>query len=96
LKVDVSVVPLRTCQSVYRRRKPQTTQMCAIGAIGKDSCAGDSGGPLMKLVAENRSHFIYVAGVLSYGPKKCGSPGKPAIYTKVSEFVHWILETIKP
>jgi secreted trypsin-like serine protease len=95
LKVDVSVVPLETCKSVHGISL-QTTQMCAGGEEGKDSCVGDSGGPLMKLVTENRNQFFYAAGVVSYGPKLCGTAGKPAIYTKVSEYVHWILETIKP
>jgi secreted trypsin-like serine protease len=47
---------------------------------------GDSGGPLM-LPIENQ---YYLMGIVSYGPKICGEPGHPGVYTRVSYFVDWI------
>jgi secreted trypsin-like serine protease len=96
LKVGVGAVPLATCQSVYPSKGLWTKQLCAGGADGKDSCSGDSGGPLMKDATDNRVQYYYVAGVVSFGPTPCGQQGKPGVYTKVSEYIDWILETIKP
>jgi secreted trypsin-like serine protease len=94
LKVDVNVLPLETCKRVYPNRNLWIKQMCAGGEDGKDSCQGDSGGPLMKLV--NGKGYFYIAGIVSYGPIPCGRQGKPGVYTKVSEYEDWILETLKP
>jgi secreted trypsin-like serine protease len=96
LKVNVDVVPLIMCQSVYRRENLWTKQLCAGGVEGKDSCNGDSGGPLMKDVTDNINQYFYIAGVVSFGPSRCGTKDKPGVYTKVSEYVDWILETLRP
>jgi secreted trypsin-like serine protease len=52
-----------------------------------DTCNGDSGGPL---IAVNKTGEYYLAGVTSRG---FGCEGK-GVYTKVSAFETWILETI--
>jgi secreted trypsin-like serine protease len=61
--------------------------------IGKDSCQGDSGGPLMKYMNDNGQNYWYLAGVVSFG-KGCGREDTPAIYTKVSEYIPWIMDKI--
>ena len=59
---------------------------------GKDTCKGDSGGPL---VTRTISGTYYQAGIVSYGSKNCAS-GVPAIYTRVSGFVDWIIDNLEP
>ncbi|CAF1014548.1 unnamed protein product [Didymodactylos carnosus] len=56
-----------------------------------DSCAGDSGSPLM--IVENNRYVA--AGLVSYGNKQCDSSESPGIYTRISFYSQWINQTIK-
>ncbi|KOB68749.1 Prophenol oxidase activating enzyme 3 [Operophtera brumata] len=97
LHVDLPYVSPDTCQNAYRAPGRNVAlwkgQMCAGGQPGKDSCKGDSGGPLMY---ENTDKRIYeVMGVVSFGPSPCGLPDIPGVYTKVYEYDTWIRSQIK-
>jgi len=67
-------------------------QICAGGERGKDSCNGDSGGPLF---AHDRSvpsidGYPWVQiGVVSHGTDPCGA-GLPGVYTNISYYMDWI------
>ena len=37
----------------------------------------------------------YQMGVVSFGSKKCGL-GKPAVYTRVTAYLDWIKDNMKP
>ncbi|GGJ18588.1 S1 family peptidase [Deinococcus roseus] len=50
---------------------------------GKDSCNGDSGGPL----ARSYNGRFYILGIVSYGPEECRGEG---VYTRVGKYVSWI------
>ncbi|XP_050511896.1 phenoloxidase-activating factor 1 isoform X1 [Diabrotica virgifera virgifera] len=96
LKVDL---PFRTrddCMTAFRSARLRLTeaQICAGGEDGKDSCKGDSGGPLMKRSNENYLQW-YQEGIVSFGNEDCGTAGLPGIYTKVSKFVSWIHSRVK-
>ncbi|XP_014372110.2 CLIP domain-containing serine protease 2 [Papilio machaon] len=95
LSVDLPIVPREECQAVYNGSpKIQATQLCAGGVQDKDSCGGDSGGPLMypgRTVAGVR----YVQrGIVSYGSKRCGVGGFPGVYTNVAYYMDWILDNM--
>ncbi|KAL0860349.1 hypothetical protein ABMA27_009750 [Loxostege sticticalis] len=96
LHVGLPFVSQRECQPAYNvsRRKVALWQgqMCAGGELGKDSCKGDSGGPLMY---EN-GRIYEVLGVVSFGPTPCGLEDIPGVYSKVSEYVRWIKSNIEP
>lgn len=99
LKATVSGVSLRDCNNVYSRQgiNLSNKQLCAGGEIGVDSCRGDSGGPLIGLDRTSAiKPYNFIAGVVSFGPTPCGLPGWPGVYTKVSEYVDWIKENVKP
>merc|ERR1712050_295600 len=69
------------------------TILCAVGVGQKDSCNGDSGGPLFKM--ENREWKIY--GIVSYGKANCGGGAEgdiPAVYANVENYSDWIEKTI--
>lgn len=50
---------------------------------GKDSCNGDSGGPL----ARRYNSKNYILGIVSYGPTECRGEG---VYTRVGKYASWI------
>ncbi|KAL9703849.1 hypothetical protein quinque_007367 [Culex quinquefasciatus] len=88
LKVTLDVLDHKKCVDVYRSSRValRDTQLCAGGKEGKDTCRGDSGGPLMRSVDGN----YYLIGVISWGAAQCGTKGIPALYTNVAMFVDWI------
>lgn len=93
LKVNLTINSHQECSPAYRRNgialKP--VHLCAGGQSGKDTCTGDSGGPLMRAMAG----AWYLLGVVSYGPSKCGSFGVSGIYVNVAEYIDWIQENIQ-
>jgi secreted trypsin-like serine protease len=66
--------------------------MCAGGEKGKDSCRGDSGGPL--IIEDETEGTFYLAGIVSYGSIGCGAYDAPAIYTRVALYSDWIKENV--
>lgn len=70
LQVQIKGVGQSTCDSRYNLIGNQIvdTQVCAGGDPNKDSCNGDSGGPLMGFARTNGVAYTYLAGLVSYGP----------------------------
>lgn len=64
-------------------------QLCAGSSDGRDTCKGDSGGPLQVKV-EEKGCLYHVVGITSWGNDACGLGLAVAIYTKVSSYVNWI------
>nr|CAD7428580.1 unnamed protein product [Timema monikensis] len=96
LQTNVPVVPLSRCASIYQAAVPITVrQLCAGGKVG-DSCSGDSGGPLFQLGdVDDETRFVQF-GIVSFGPKRCGTPDKPGVYTRVGYYMDWILDNLHP
>ncbi|RZF47480.1 hypothetical protein LSTR_LSTR007407 [Laodelphax striatellus] len=98
MKVSLDINPLDVCRKSYslsRRQFPQGVHdsvLCA-GVLtgGKDTCQGDSGGPLVIAVDDPFCMYCLI-GVTSFG-LFCGFK-TPAIYTRVSYFVPWIVENV--
>lgn len=52
------------------------------------------GGPLMIKDLKDDHGPYYIAGILSYGAADCGSASVPSVYTKVADYLEWILDEI--
>ncbi|XP_062549192.1 CLIP domain-containing serine protease B4-like [Armigeres subalbatus] len=97
MHVSVPRVTLQQCRRKYPAANIDERQICAGGQPGKDSCKGDSGGPLMEIVSSTGHQAqpaFYMMGVVSYG-KECGLENVPGVYTKVNRFADWILSHIE-
>ncbi|XP_076682500.1 CLIP domain-containing serine protease HP8-like, partial [Andrena cerasifolii] len=99
LKLSLSIADKEQCQTTYRTSGVSLGygQICAGGETGKDSCTGDSGGPLMsrERVRDGTGRWS-VVGVVSFGPSPCGKHGWPGVYTRIIDFVPWIVSKMRP
>ena len=94
--VKVPILSNQECEEMYRKARHnlfvRDTIVCAGYAIGgKDSCEGDSGGPLA--VRDGPEARWTLAGIVSNGIK-CAEPNLPGIYTRISEYEDWIVKTV--
>ncbi|ETI41494.1 hypothetical protein PPTG_03295 [Phytophthora nicotianae INRA-310] len=82
--VDVEIITNKKCAKLYSYAAENSTVddsvICAGLGGGKDSCNGDSGGPLLV-------HDV-VVGITSSGPDECGV--LPATYARVSNALSFI------
>ena len=65
---------------------PETMLCAGVLAGGKDSCDGDSGGPLLVQAVDGWR----VAGITSWGAKVCAEKNRPGVYTRVAAERAWI------
>ncbi|XP_019874888.1 CLIP domain-containing serine protease B9 [Aethina tumida] len=93
MKVDVPSYDHQSCREKFQALELTVTdkQICAGGVKGKDSCTGDSGGPLM--MTPNGTVW-YAAGLVSYG-LGCAREGWPGVYTSIPHYVPWIKSEIR-
>ncbi|CAO1358462.1 unnamed protein product [Diamesa serratosioi] len=98
LKVQVQAVPNETCDQKFINSGVKLTskQICAGGKKGQDSCTGDSGGGLIHETVSNGVPCWFLAGIVSFGPVKCGTENVPGVYTKVDQYYNWVLSKMEP
>lgn len=91
MQVGLSVFPETKCAQVSSYRGSLGPGVICAGSViaGRDSCSGDSGGPLTRSQGRER----VLVGVVSWG-KGCALPGVPALYTNVGNYLTWI-EAVK-
>jgi len=90
--VDLPTVPLRECQKRYGDDVGEKHICAGYLEGGRDSCKGDSGGPLM--ISNGLSGWTLI-GVTSWG-NGCGrADGNYGVYTRVSSYADWIQSTIR-
>lgn len=82
-EVELPILTTRECQKFFG--KSVTNNMICTLKTGRDSCSGDSGGPL-SWSRENRYHLV---GLVSWGVG-CAGEDSPGVYTKVTNYLPWI------
>jgi len=88
MKVDVKVWENTRCKKSYGSKAPGgiTSHMLCASDHQKDSCSGDSGGPLFDCPWQGPCTQI---GIVSWGIG-CAQPQFPGVYTRVTEMLPWI------
>ncbi|CAH2005771.1 unnamed protein product [Acanthoscelides obtectus] len=89
--ISIPVVSLKQCQAIFLKSNIDEGNHYCAGGEGRDSCVGDSGGPMMKSFVDGSSRTYFIFGLVSYGSDVCGYP---AVYTNVPEHIKWILDKI--
>jgi hypothetical protein len=94
-EVDVPVVDLAVANASAEYEGTLTENMLPAGFAegGKDSCSGDSGGPLM--VPSPLAPGWMQAGVVSFGAG-CALPDVYGIYTRIGNFRDFVTGHIRP
>ena len=86
LGVDIRIISVAQCNA-YWGTVIQDKQVCAgIAEGGKDSCFGDSGGPLLTKNGEQ-------VGIVSFSDG-CAKANVPAVYTRISGYKDFITKGI--
>ena len=70
--------------------KNNSTVPTCDGKQCKDTCAGDSGGPMLSNELSPLKRYA-VIGITSFGVK-CADPDYPGVYTRVDNYLDWIAQ----
>ncbi|XP_037668859.1 tissue-type plasminogen activator isoform X1 [Choloepus didactylus] len=98
-EAHVRLYPSSRCTSQHLFNRTITNNMLCAGdtrsggnqANLHDACHGDSGGPLV-CMKDNRMTLV---GIISWG-LGCGQKDVPGIYTKVTNYLDWIRDNMRP
>uniref|UniRef100_A0A8C3BJU4 Uncharacterized protein n=1 Tax=Cairina moschata TaxID=8855 RepID=A0A8C3BJU4_CAIMO len=89
MKVRLPVVSMDTCQRATDRILTDNMFCAGYATEAADACKGDSGGPFV--VPYHNTWFLL--GIVSWG-EGCAEKGKYGVYTRVSNYIAWIKETV--
>ncbi|TMS20546.1 Transmembrane protease serine 9 [Larimichthys crocea] len=85
-KAAVNIIDDADCQQSYGNVLTPSMMCAGYMEGGRDTCLGDSGGPL---TCRHLSGQWFIAGVTSWG-HGCGRIGYPGVYTRVTTIRKWI------
>lgn len=88
LEVTVPIWTHKECTAAFLESVTDDNICAAAYEGGKDSCSGDSGGPLNYKLENGR---WVVIGIVSWGIG-CAAKGSPGVYVKVANFLPWIIK----
>lgn len=89
-EVDVPIISDLDCSNTVNGNELIEDVMLCAGETGKDSCYGDSGGPLF--VPDGNGWFVQ-AGIVSWG-YGCADADAPGVYSEVEALSGWVLSAI--
>ncbi|EDM07521.1 rCG54431 [Rattus norvegicus] len=85
--VNIHLLSNEKCIETYKNIETDVTLCAGEMDGGKDTCTGDSGGPL---ICDG-----VLQGLTSGGATPCAKPKTPAIYAKLIKFTSWIKKVMK-
>ncbi|KAL7025311.1 hypothetical protein ACKWTF_013446 [Chironomus riparius] len=91
-KAKLKIKDISTCRNYLDNENVDSSQICA-GDKTRDTCSGDSGGPLQIISPKNKCVNIIV-GITSFGSQYCGVENSVAVYTKVAAYLTWIEQKV--
>jgi len=93
MKVNVRVWDNGDCRESYGSNAPGgiTSHMLCASLPDKDSCSGDSGGPLFDCP---RAGPCTQVGIVSWGIG-CAKANYPGVYTRVTSMLTWITNIVE-
>lgn len=90
-KVSIRVKDQLKCKEAYGQRGVTIRdKMFCASEDGKDTCTGDSGGPLLKYEYGK----VTIVGITSFGIG-CAHPLYPGVYTNVAKYMDWINQYVE-
>ncbi|KAK7601270.1 hypothetical protein V9T40_008711 [Parthenolecanium corni] len=102
LKAEISFAADSECTATYKgdsrlaKGYDPATMICAGDkGHGRDTCTGDSGGPLQVQIPDWTCMYSQV-GIISYGKLICGQKNVSSIYTKILPYIPWIQSIVWP
>ncbi|XP_012609650.2 kallikrein-1 [Microcebus murinus] len=84
--VDLEIMPNDVCDRAHPQKVTEFMLCAGHLAGGKDTCVGDSGGPLI-------CNGV-LQGLISWGHVPCANPNMPSLYLKLQKYIEWIKETM--
>lgn len=92
MEVSVPPVPMPLCKQLLEPGPTIPDKTVCAGEYGKDTCRGDSGGPLFRRVQGSTAQAVQF-GITSFG-SGCGRRDRPGVYTRVAAYTDWIRKTM--
>lgn len=94
MQAELPVVSGKDCNDRNSYNGAITPRMICAGptAGGKDSCDGDSGGPL--IVKDGNGHWRLQVGIVSWGADICALRNKYGVYSRLAVLSNWVRTTI--
>ncbi|XP_066586306.1 coagulation factor X isoform X2 [Prorops nasuta] len=94
-EAKIPIVSEETCRDAYMDHRITENMFCAGYRHRKtDSCAGDSGGPLLCRDYKKSENPWTIFGITSFGDG-CGKRSKLGVYTRITNYIHWINKVMK-
>lgn len=87
--VEVNYIPNDECNRDLFDEVTDNMFCAGVDGGGKDSCNGDSGGPIVMIDGDIHT----LAGVVSWG-YGCAQPNAPGVYSRLSKVKGWIKKTV--
>lgn len=89
--VGLRLLPGRRCRRAWGKEFVPGWMVCVSADHGRDTCGGDSGGPL----TVRQGGHTRLLGIVSFGGLLCADADWPGVYTRVSRVRPWVQQQLQ-